>query len=246
MSDAFTLEQITEMAKGVRSWKETDGSKLDFISFTGEVKPNWYSVDKLVIQVGRQIYQDANSQSGQNYKYTCRVSYRKECIGYYQSDEVSDIFDIAFKKRQNKEVKTQKALADLRVLITNTPQEGSFVSPLTGDEVVGLIKRFDSCKYSETRQRQITKYEGRINSQGRDSRILFYRYYDRSSGERRLKVNHKGETVFEGTEFKYHKVVQELDKRLRDLQNAVQERQKEEKIEKLKRAFSKKIGGEEK
>ena len=245
MSDAFTLVQITEMAKGVRGWKEEDDSKLGYISFTGRIKPNWYSLDRLAIKVDRQTYQDANSQSGQNYKYTARVTYGKETIGYYQGDEVSDIFDIANKKIESKEVSRQKALAELRTLISNTPQEGSSVSPLSSDEVVGLIKRFDSCKYSE-RNRTASRYDGRINFDGKDSRILISRYYDKNNGKWFLKMDYKGETVLEGTEFKYHKILQELNDRVRDLDRVIQEREKKERIEKIKRAFSKKIAGEKK
>ncbi len=241
--NAFTLEDITEMAKRVRTWNDgmdsgviyPDGQKT---AYTGYIKPKWYSLDVLVLNVARYTRHNGDSLVS---TYSAIVSYSDKIIANYKGQDANQPFDVANKSNLQVESEKQKVLLELRGLISDTPQESSIVKQLTLDEVLSVIKRFDECTCSAGYS--FVKYNGRIKIGGQSPDLelaIRQRYASKQEFNRKiiLTIYVRGNVVYatEDGDTK-EEILDAADKRIVALKNDKKERSQREKLESMKSAI---------
>jgi len=244
--NAFTLDDITEMAKRVRTWNDAtdsgviypDGQKTAYI---GYLKPKWYSLDVLVLNVGRYTHQSGDSLES---TYTATVSYSDKIIANYKGKEANQPFDVANKRNQQVESGKQKALQELRGLISDAPQESSIVKQLTLDEVLSVIKRFDEC--TGNAGYSFLKFNGRIKIGGQNPDLelaIRQRYASRREDDTRvvLTIYSRGNVVYAIEDRDTRgEIIDAAESRIKALKNDKKERSQRERLESMKSAILRK------
>ncbi len=243
----FTLEQVTEMARRVGHWKDSANNDPYFLHYVGEIRPKWYSPEKLVLRVGRAVFGCADADSPPICSYSVTVTYSGEKVAEF---DASEPFQIAYQKKQHKEAKMQKAVQDLRALVSSKPDQSSIVKPVTLEEVLGLINRVEECKYTyQTFGHVDYRFEGSVNIEGKNSpqRVIIYQGVNFAENCWIVRVLFNGERVFEERNYgDIDQIIGATKARCDEFKRESQERVKKEKLEKLKGALFKKTAGEEK
>ncbi len=244
--NTFTLEQVTEMAGRVRHWRESAQNLPYFTHYVGEIRPKWYSGDKLEIRVGRITMPNEDSACAPQYKYSAIVYFGGEEVATYGGDDVSKPFEIAYQKKQQKEVKMQMAMQDLRALVSSTPEESSVVKPVTVEDILGLIGKLDECYDCSLEFGRVhVKFEGRIKVEGQNYKVLFFKIYHPIKNEFTAKVLFNGEKVFESSDYDaWTEIFSQASARRQNIRKEDQDKLRKEKLEKMKAALFKKSGGE--
>ncbi len=238
-SNRFTLEQITEMARKVTHWKNNVNNGAELTSYVGEVKPKWYSLDKLVLKVGKFAVQD---EAGQRYTYSVTVSYNDEDIANYHGENVSEPFNIAYGKKQCKNSKAEKALLEMRAALGNTPAESSVVQPLSYDDVLKMVRGMSDCEEHKRNFHvdigSAARYRGSFDTADSPVVISGYKRVAILGGNlEKVSVMFAGKKVFEIVGGRAQSLLTEMAMRYDTLFELKKEQEKEARIERLKKGI---------
>ncbi len=252
--NTFTLEQITEMAKKVRLWKDSTSNEPNSLTYFGMMSPKWYSLDKLVIKVGRALAEVTEPTTLPRYTYSATVTYSDKKIADYQGEGASGPFAVAYRNKKIKQDKIQTALQELRETLTGTPQESSVVPPLTYDEVAGMINKMSKCKVFRMgmtlHQGGIDKYHGKFNTNQPNSSVKIIGYakkYDYIGGSLLfVRGFFKGEKVFEIEGEPAQELIKLMDNRIGGIVSERYNKGVEARLEGIKKAIVRKTVGEKK
>ncbi len=248
--NSFTLEQVTEMAGRVSHWKGWPNNEPYSTHYVGEIRPKWYSSEKLEITVGRIIVPNKDSTCEPQRNYSATVTYGDIIVSEYNGENVSAPFQTAYQKKQRKEMKMQMALQDIRTVLSNTPEQSSVVKPVTLEDVLGLIKKVEDCKDTELTFGHVDyRFEGRVNVEGKNEpqKVLVYRVRNFKEHNWIVRVLFNGEKVFETRNVgEDDRIVGATYSRIDEVKKENQERALKEKLEKMKGVLFKKPGDEKK